>query len=123
MNNELIHSIYTESLYSIEEPLLVVLDKPWSDLTVTQIELLSKILTSIKQSLGSVKIVYQKEFDSSSITSSAKVILFGTKVKPEVTPYTISNINKMMLIQADALDQLDDAKKKSLWTALRQMNG
>ncbi len=123
MNKELIDSTYGETLYTIQEPLLVVLDRPWAELKSEEIDLLSKILTSIKQSLSSVKIIQQKEFDSTLLTSSAKVILFGAKVNPEVAPYILSNINSVNLIQADALDKLDDIKKKNLWTALRQMNG
>ena len=50
---------------------------------------------------------------------SQKVLLFGTQA--QVNPYEHVQAQGFSIIRADELGALDDAKKKSLWLALKTM--
>ncbi len=120
MNAEAIETLYPETLFAIEEPLTIVIDQPWNQLEPAEIELLSKILSSIKQGLNSVKIICNPLMPIGQLNSK-KTILFGAKVIPAIIHYELTEYEGKSIIQADGLKFLDDAKKKSLWVALKKL--
>jgi hypothetical protein len=119
MNSDVIKSTYPEELYRISEKLTVVLARPWESLSPEEITLLSKILASVKESLFSVRMMNQPEINTSTLPPGSKIISFGSKVSPSVEPYACHWNDTSFIISADWLSELDDAKKKNLWTALR----
>jgi hypothetical protein len=121
MNQALQESIFLDSIYKIEEPLSVILHKPWNTISEDERTLLAKILSSIKQSLQSVTIIHSEIFYVDEQINST-VILFGSKASPAITPYSLVKFGSNQLIQADGLAELNDAKKKTLWAALKQLN-
>jgi hypothetical protein len=49
------------------------------------------------------------------------LLIFGTKTEPIIELYKKEKIKNFHVIAADALNQLDDVKKKNLWLALKQL--
>jgi hypothetical protein len=119
MSHVLLESIFEDSIYKIKEPLHIILNKPWIAISEDERVLLSKIVSSVKQSLQSVTIIHSEVFYTDELVNS-KVILFGSKASPAITPYTLVKSGSNQLIEVDALSELDDAKKKTLWIALKQ---
>lgn len=122
-NHDLIEFTYGEALYKVNAPVTVVLATPWKELKSEDVELLSKILAAVKQSLASVKIVNAKALDLSQWSEKpAHLLGFGiempgvVKYEPIVTPQT-----RMVLADGLAVLQDDDALKKKLWITLKQL--
>lgn len=122
-NSDLIEFTYDEALYKVNSPVTVVLSTPWKELKPEEVELLSKILSAVKQSLASVKVVNSKRLDLSQWTEKpAQLLGFGiempgvAKYEPIVTPET-----RMVLADALSVLQHDDDLKKKLWLTLKQL--
>ena len=119
-----LETIFQEDIYSIPAPLLIVIAKPWDELSETEIDTLSRMLKAIKISLASVQVIVRKEFDVSDLSVFApnRILAFGSSLsKQPFNHYQNINSNGIAIIISESLDQLDDQKKKSLWTALRAM--
>ncbi len=118
-----LETIFQEDIYSIPSPLLIILAKPWAELSETEIETLSKMLKAIKLSLASVQIIVRNEFDVNDLSAIAptRVLAFGSSLATPFNHYENINSGGVSIIISESLDQLDDQKKKSLWTALRAM--
>ena len=102
---------------------MVILPKAWSEVSEDEQILLSKILGSVKLSLASVHLLSLREFDVKDVEMFApeQIITFGAICKGERALYEVLSVKGISILQADALTNLDDARKKSLWGALRQM--
>jgi len=73
--------------------------------------------------LATVQIIIRQEFslDEFSVLAPKRILAFGSSLKSSNRLYeTISN-GETSVIVSESLDQLDDDKKKSLWTALKVM--
>ena len=118
-------NLYPEELYQIPSRVLIVLSKNWEDLSADEISVLTKILAAVKLRLDSVQIVSRTEFtiEDFQTFSPSKILAFGATLKTPANPYESLSIQGTALVMADALHLLDDAKKKALWLALRQMFG
>lgn len=114
--------IYTETLYRLPKRVIVLLPGAWTSLAEEELTLLKKILTAVRLSLDSVQILVRTEvnLDSLNTYNPSVVISFGTQLQPSVTPYQSNDKDGVRIIQSDALNQLDDVKKKNLWNALKQ---
>ncbi len=118
-------SLYQEELYSLKPHVIVVLPEPWESVGETSRVLLGKILGSVKLSVAAVQIVTKKSFEMNDLEAlnPAQVIAFGSGLKGNLALYELHSVRGIPVIVADDLQQLDDARKKSLWGALRQMFG
>ncbi len=118
-----LETIFQEDIYSIPAPLLIVIAKPWEELTEAELETLSKLLKAIKLNLASVQIIARKEFEVNELAVFAptRVLAFGASLTQPFTHYENITLDGVSIIISESLDQLDDQKKKSLWTALRAM--
>lgn len=116
-------NLYQEELYALSPKVLIVLSTDWVNVLEADQLLLGKILGSVKRSLASVQIINRKELDVSDIFTfnPSHIIAFGSKVKGLSRTYELLSIQEIPIILADDLQKLDDAKKKSLWGALKQM--
>ncbi len=114
--------LYTEDIYTINDSILIVVDKPWEKISDEDKTLLAKILGSVKLSLDKVQIVYQKEASLASLAvyHPSKIISFGVELSASHEPYKYHTAENTSFIQCDALDLLNDVTKKSLWAALKQ---
>jgi hypothetical protein len=115
--------LYQEELYLIPPRTIVVIDKPWNEVTNDDRTLLIKILGSVKLGLSNVQIVSGKQFsmDELGAMEPARLIVFGASVKELTRLYEFTTMSGIPVICADSLPALDDARKKNLWIALRQM--
>jgi hypothetical protein len=115
--------LYQEDLYLIQHPVVIILTEPWHRILESDQALLVKILGSVRINIDAVLIVAQREISAESVATfnSGKVLVFGSRGLDQLRPYEISNVSGVSVIKADALNTLDDAAKKSLWMALKQM--
>jgi hypothetical protein len=118
-----LETIFQEDIYSIPAPLLIVLAKPWEELSEAELDTLSKMLKAVKLSLASVQIIVRTEFDKNdlSVFSPTRVLAFGASLTTPFKYYENINSENTSIIISESLDQLDDQKKKSLWIALKDM--
>ncbi len=117
--------LYTEDLYSIPPRTIVLTDKPWDDHSEEEKLLLGKILGSVKLSLTGVQVLHRDNLEVSELApmNPSKIISFGVSVRPVQKQYEYVPVDGFHILVSDSLSRLDDARKKSLWLALRQMFG
>ena len=118
-------ALYSEELYDFRAPVVVVVPRPWSEIGADHKMVLTKMLAAVKLSIDTVQVVHRNTFSLEELSplQSGKILAFGVNLKTPAPLYQHISQNSVSLIVSDALDQLDDAKKKSLWLALRQMFG
>jgi hypothetical protein len=114
--------LYTEDIYTIEDAILIVVDKPWERIGEEEKNLLTKILGSVKLSLDKVQVVYQQDASLASLAvyQPSKIIAFGVVLSATHETYQYHTTENTSFIQCDALNVLNDVTKKSLWLALKQ---
>lgn len=114
--------IYTEELYKLAQKTIVLLPVSWETVSEDQVTLLEKILSAVRLSLAGVQIICREEADihQLNVFNPSVIISFGTLLNPKVEPYTLHEIEGTRIIQSEALSKLNDANKKSLWSALKQ---
>jgi len=123
MTQPVLRNLYQEELYRIPAKVIVVISKPWEEVTYEDRTLLSKILGSVKLSLASVQIKVSQEFSIKDFYPLVPtyIIAFGATLKNSSKRYQHLSIEDISIIMADELNQLDDLKKRSLWLALKQI--
>jgi hypothetical protein len=116
--------LYQEELYDIPAGVTVVLSKYWDNYSTEEKALLAKILGSIRIDLAAVQIITRSSFALPSMPAqpSSKVLIFGSETAG-INPYEVVQAQGFTVIKADDLSELDDARKKSLWLALKQLAG
>ena len=125
MAESVFESLYQEEIYLVRPRTLVLLDKPWNDISDEERTLLTKILGSVKLSLSSVQVLHRESADVNDLSAlnTERVIAFGTRLSPVHKQYEYVPVDGYHVIVSDSLSALDDARKKNLWLALRQMFG
>lgn len=121
--NHLVYThLFSEDLYDAAPGIVIVLAKKWDEYAPEEKNLLSKILGSVKLSITSVHVISQTTFSPAAIAafSPSKVIVFGS-FSEGLKAYEATTAQGFTVLKADDLPQLDDAKKKSLWLALKTM--
>lgn len=102
---------------------LIILSKNWNEVSDEDQSLLIKILGAIKLNLASVQIVMQKKFDIDALKAYApvQILTFGSVSNSEGALYQLISLKGVTVLHADAIHELNETKKKILWSALRQM--
>jgi hypothetical protein len=123
MANSVFESLYHEELYLLPAHTLIVLHKPWNEHSEEEKTLLEKILGSVKLGLPSVRIITVSNLNEAIIKTytPSRIISFGVPADSVSGKYQHTELAGVSIICADALASLDDARKKNLWLALRQM--
>ena len=118
-------NLYPEDLYQIPGKFLIVLSKPWNQVSEAEVAQLTKILGALKLNLASVQILTREVITLEAISafSPTRIVTFGVPIEPTIKPYENTDRNGIKVIYADALDTLDDVKKRNLWLALKAMFG
>lgn len=121
-DTSLYESLFTEDLYVIPPAVCIVLDGAWDSLPEDERNLLQKILGSVKLSTSSVRILTAARVDPGMIASfnAEKVLAFGPAVESSIPLYEATRVDGIDIIATHPLSQLDDARKKSLWLALKK---
>jgi hypothetical protein len=117
----MIADLYQEEIYQIKDRVLIVLAVSWDSLSQDDKVLLSKILGAIRLSLDGVQIISQQSLDFQYISNLAPkwVIQFSNEATDDIPYYVATTIEGVSLIKSHTLGDLDDARKKSLWMALK----
>lgn len=114
--------IFSEEVYRLAAKPVVVVNKPWTEISPEESSLLSKILNAIKHSLDSVNIVYQSQLDVTQFSFRPEtVICFGSGTKG-LALYEPIDANQVSIVLSESLTELlkNDASRKLLWQALKQ---
>ena len=120
---ELFAATYPEDVYQIPSGTVVVLNKPWSDISDSERNLLEKILNSVKLSLNHVTIVFSLKPDVASwVNRPQNVVAFGTEIIG-LQKNEMMEVQGVKLVATASLEELesDAESKKKLWGALRQI--
>lgn len=120
---QLLVNLYQEEIYKIKSKVMIVINKPWSEITEEEIVLLQKILTASKLSLASIHIISRKEFsvEELKIFLPSIIIGFGAALKNSESMYQRLLINGTTVVMAHELHELDEARKRNLWATLKQV--
>ena len=123
MNPEIIEQTFPEELYKLPPIPLIALSKDWTEMTSVERDLLSKILASIKLTLGNVRIVCCQSIAKKEIVSySPQLILaFGVEIHGITDLYEVNQLDGTPCILAHPLHELDESSKKRLWIALKSL--
>ena len=117
--------IFTEEVYQLTAKPVVVLNKPWREVSPEESSLLSKILAAIKHSLDSVNMVYQSQLDITQFSFKPDaVICFGSGAKG-LALYEPIEANQVSIVLSESLTDLlkSEASRKLLWQALKRQFG
>jgi hypothetical protein len=114
--------LYQEELYKIKSKVLVVIPRPWEQLQEDETLLLQKVLTAVKLSMASVQIVTKQDFDIQEfeVYQPSFILSFGAVLKGSDKMYENLLVDGTPVLVSDELRQLDDVRKKNLWTMLKQ---
>jgi hypothetical protein len=117
--------MFQEDLYAFATPVLVVLKNPWESYSPEEQTLLEKILASIKVGIDSVHIATMAsvEFEALGALAPHRVLVFGSETGAHIPLYEDTTAHGFRMIRADDLGDLNEDRKKHLWSALRQMFG
>lgn len=124
MNSAAAH-LFQEDLYQLPQSVVVILARPWQKISDEEKALLAKILGAVRVNIESVNIISQESvsIEALSVLNPGKVLVFGSSLQESIKPYENVLINGIAVLRADDFPALDDARKKTLWLALKQMFG
>ena len=118
-----LENLYQEELYILPSPLLIVLSKPWANLTPEELSTLTRMLNAVKLNLASVQVIFRTDFSVEELSaySPTRILAFGSTLRSSSALYENLSFGDTSVIISEPLDKLDDAKKKNLWVALKKM--
>ena len=118
-----LESLYQEELYRIGGKVVIIISKPWEEVSNAEKILLEKILGAVKLTPSAVQIIACKEFDLKDFKaySPSCIIAFGATLKNSTKMYEPISIENTFLIVADELNALDELKKRNLWLTLKKV--
>lgn len=122
-SREIFEATYPEELYKIPPRTAVAIQASWSKVSEAEKELLSKILNSVRLSLGSVQLMETQNLNLGEWAEKPKRLIgFGLSV-PGVNSYEVINTPTTDMVLADSLSTLltNDELKKKLWISLKQL--
>lgn len=116
-------SIYSEEVYNFTPPVVVVIGEPWRQLAENQKNLLSNILVAVRQSLDSVKVLHQPNFDLSQWSVKPSRIIAFLEPPKGLSLYEVIQTGATAILFSDPLVHLisDEADKRKLWEALKTL--
>lgn len=123
MIDPLFESLFTEELYYLSPKTSVVISTPWEKVTEEERQLLAKILGSVKLNLEAVRIIEQPQFNLSTWIEKPKMIICFSNASNALNKYEVIKIDDTSLVLSNSLSDLipDDASKRKLWLALKQL--
>ncbi len=123
MSDPVFESLYSEELYQPALKITVVLATAWNKITDDERLLLSKILGSVKLSLESVRIIEQAQFNLSTWIEKPKQVICFSPASDGLAKHEVIEVDGTSLVLSNTLGELipDDASKRKLWLALKQL--
>jgi DNA polymerase III psi subunit len=123
MTDPFFESLYSEELYHPSPKTSVVIATAWEKITEEERQLLSKILGSVKLNLESVQIIEQPHFNLSTWVEKPKKVICFSPAPNALVKHEIIEVDGTSLVLSNSLAELipDDASKRKLWLALKQL--
>jgi len=123
MDAALAKAAFTEDLYDLPAHVLVVIPGGWETITEANQVLLARILSSVRLSLAAVQVVTAEQFSmkEAALYRPKAILAFGVNFTGAAPLYEVKMIDDAQVVVADAISDLDDVRKKSLWIALKQV--
>ena len=120
---EIAHKTFHEEIYKLPGKVIVLLPDAWNTLSPSEVDLLRKILASVKLTIQGVQIITSNNCSTKGLLALAPscILAFGVRVREAPKSYEVSEVDGLTILQADRLEQLDDSNKKRLWAALQQV--
>ncbi len=117
----IVADLFQEEIYEIKDRVLIVLAEPWESVSPEDKLLLSKILGAVKLHMDGVQIINQPSFTPEALkTLSPKwAIRFSSDASDSLPYYEATAVDECKVIKSHPLAELDDARKKNLWMALK----
>lgn len=117
----IVADLFQEELYEIKDRVLIVLPEPWESVSTEDKTLLSKILGAVKLHIDGVQIINQPSLTQAVLeTLSPKwAIRFSNDASDSLPYYSATAVGGCKVIKSHPLAELDDARKKNLWMALK----
>lgn len=144
MTNSLLKNLYPEELYKMPVPTIFVMDKSWDDLTAAEQLTLAKLIKALKlnpdiekslkasqdedamivaltPSLVQMVVMPNLKAEDIAAWAPARVVILGSHFQSSSKQYEPITFEHNTFVVADSISKLDDARKKSLWLALKKM--
>jgi len=129
MSSTLTDILFSEELYQIKAPAVIIMDQPWNAFSEAEREQLQKIADALskrispKLKLDSFQIVHQPTFDLSSYTPNSDRIIYFGKPVTGLTYYESIEVNGYRVVLSETLSDLlkNEAARQKLWKALQQL--
>lgn len=117
----------SEEIYGIAEPVAVVIDKAWKNITPPERDLLARILAAVdvrpgqKLSLNAVRLVVQPIFNTGKLPGSPSRVITFTQLPDEIPQYEVIRAASATIVAAEPLRALttNPNAKNRLWAALQ----
>lgn len=123
MTAALLENLYQEEIYQVPIQAVFVLDKPWNELAEADQLTLTKMIGALKLSPAGVQMLCLPHLKAEDLNAwaPAKVVVLGTVFQSSSKQYEPINFDRNTFVVGDSVSKLDDARKKSLWQALKKM--
>jgi hypothetical protein len=122
-SSTILENLYQEEIYGLPARTLILIDRDWTEISNEEKVLLYKILGSVRLSAAAVQILHRDDLSINDLMplNVKRIISFGVRVNPVQKQYEHVPMDGLDIILSDSLSSLDDARKKNLWLALKQM--
>lgn len=123
MTSALLDHLYQEELYQVSVPAIFVMDQSWDELAEADQLTVTKMIGALKLNPASVQMLTLSNLKAEDLEAlaPARIIVLGSIFQSSSKLYEPITFNRNTFVVADSVTKLDDARKKSLWLALKKM--
>lgn len=121
------HDLFPEEIYQPADPVTVVIDKPWNQITPSERELLTRVIGAIeirpghKLSVHAVRLVVQGGLQPENLPGRPANVIAFTQVPAGIPQYEVIRNPGQQMVAAEPLAALisNPESKNRLWSALQ----
>jgi DNA polymerase III psi subunit len=123
MDQELFETTYLEEIFLFSPKPIVVINKDWEQIGEKERELLSKIISALKISLGSIAVISQTSLTIPSFKGKTDKLIYFGDLPTGVSRYEVLEYEGLSFICSESLSELIDNEpaRKQLWLGLRRL--
>lgn len=123
MTSALLDHLYQEELYQVSVPAIFIMDQSWDELAEADQLTLTKMIGALKLNPASVQMLTLSNLKAEDLyaLAPARIVVLGTNFQSSSKQYEPVVFGGNTFVVADSITKLDDARKKSLWLALKKM--